>query len=121
MDYQTRNMTAARPMRYDRVELKPGDPFVATSVDAGYLVRTGRANYAAAAPSPVPVAAVVAPPAAPVVTEAPAEPAAPEAPATAAEPMVLGASDLAGTAAEAPAAPARRPYTRRTPAKVEGA
>lgn len=122
MEYQTRNMTAARPMRYDRVELQPGDPFVATMVDARYLIRTGRATFAAADPAPV---VAVAPPA-PLVAAAPvdsavaAEPAAPEAPATAAEPMALGAADLAAPVAETPAATTRRPYTRRTPAKVEG-
>lgn len=123
MEYQTRNMTAARPMRYDRVELQPGDPFVATLVDARYLISTGRATFAAADPAPV---VAVAPPASIVATAPPvdsvvaAEPAAPEAPAVAAEPMALGAADLAAPVAETPAATTRRPYTRRTPAKVEG-
>lgn len=39
-------------MRYARRDLRPGDTFIAPDVDAGYLVRTGRASVAVVAPEP---------------------------------------------------------------------
>lgn len=106
MNYQTRNMTAARPMRYDRVELQPGESFVATPVDARYLIRTGRAKFAATDAASVSAAAtepaIAGNTCRDVEVEVVDQPPADDAPA-------VGATTM------------RRTYTRRTPAKVEGA
>ena len=42
--YATRRLIAAIDMTYDSVALRPGDLFLATDVDAGYLIRHGRAR-----------------------------------------------------------------------------
>jgi hypothetical protein len=41
--YLTRHMQATKPMTYDGLELRPGQRFYATDVDAGYFVKCGRA------------------------------------------------------------------------------
>lgn len=44
MNYMTRQMVALRDMRHDGYELKIGDTFNATPVDAYYLITRGRAR-----------------------------------------------------------------------------
>jgi hypothetical protein len=49
MHYQTRNMIADAAFRYAGRELRPGETFAATPVDAGYLTRHGKAHDAPSA------------------------------------------------------------------------
>jgi hypothetical protein len=60
MEYRTRHLVAARPMRYLGEELEVGSPFEATEVDADYLTRNGRAYEAPPAPPPAPAPPPVA-------------------------------------------------------------
>lgn len=111
MEYQTRNMIAVRPLRYDRVEVAPGELFVASRVDAAYLTRHGKAAYAPAsdvASAPQLVQATTMSDPKPVFVEA--QPAGdPEVAVPEPEP-----------ADPPPAAPAsKRAYVRRTPPKAE--
>lgn len=43
-EYMTRQMVALKPLTYDGIDLKPGDPFMATPDDAGYFIKHGRAE-----------------------------------------------------------------------------
>ena len=106
MEYQTRNMVAMKPLRYDRVELKPGDLFVATSVDAKYLTRHDKAAYA---PAFTPDEVVAATEVAEVTTMTDPEPVFVE---------VDPPHDAMPDADPAPAVPVKRAYTRRTPAST---
>jgi hypothetical protein len=69
MQYQTRRLIAAEPMRHDGRELKPGDEFDASEVDARYLVSQLRAREVQDKVARI----VAAPVAAPVEPEAPAD------------------------------------------------
>lgn len=62
MQYQTRRLIAAEPMRHDGRELKPGDEFDASEVDARYLVSQLRAREVQDKVARVAAAPVAAPP-----------------------------------------------------------
>lgn len=49
MNYQTRMMVARREFTHDGQELKVGEPFYASGVDAAYLHRNGKAEFSDAA------------------------------------------------------------------------
>jgi hypothetical protein len=104
MEYQTRNMVAMKPLRYDRVELKPGDLFVATSVDAKYLTRHDKAAYA---PAFTAEEVATAPEVVDVTTMNDPEPVSVAAAPPPVESMPTG---------EVTTPTVRRTYTRRTPA-----
>jgi len=64
MLYLTRQMVALKPLTYGGQELRPGDVFAATEVDAGYFAKHKRAaNHEAEIQAPMiePVAESVAP------------------------------------------------------------
>lgn len=46
MDYMTRHLVARVAMTHEGRELKPGDDFLASQVDAAYLTSRGRADEA---------------------------------------------------------------------------
>jgi len=50
MYYLTRNMIADKAFRYSGRELRPGESFAATPVDANYLARHRKAHDAASSP-----------------------------------------------------------------------
>ena len=43
-EYMTRQMVALKPLTYDGIDLRPGDPFMATPDDAGYFIKHRRAE-----------------------------------------------------------------------------
>lgn len=108
MFYETRAMVALQELTYFEQPLKPGDPFEATPVDAAYLARCGRAQYAPAAAA-VPAQQVVD---APVVTMTPPPASAPDA---------TPEPEAAPAAAPAPAPTSRRRSTAAAPTPAASA
>jgi hypothetical protein len=108
--YMTRRLVAAQEMTYCEWPLRPGDEFLATPIDADYLLRSKRAKEAPAASvvaAPEPVQQVVEPVAA--AESAIIEPASVEQePAKAVEAVEIQSD----AAADEPARP-RRTYVRR--------
>jgi outer membrane biosynthesis protein TonB len=100
--YETRHLIALLPMRYEGFELKPGDQFSASAVDARYFITRGKARSVEQ----------------PVHVTAPAPAPAPEpAPAPAPEPEPEPASEAESAPEPEPeqeAAPTTRRTTRRT-------
>ena len=96
-EYQTRRMTALRPITHMSAQLQPGDEFYASAVDCGYYVKHGRAQD---------LGALEVQPFNPPAGGEPAQPVAPSAP-------VAG-----GDVAEPAAAPRRRGRPPRAAAPV---
>jgi len=73
MDHNLQQLVALKPFRHDGADLIPGDRFLASSVDAGYLKRCGKAGDppTALAPAPTPTPAPTPAPT-PTPTAAPA-------------------------------------------------
>lgn len=83
-DADSKRLVAAGPLRYARRDMRAGDVFEAPPVDAGYLVRNGRAKAAPALPAVLSSPAVVDnPPATP--EEPPGDPDATATPKASAE------------------------------------
>jgi hypothetical protein len=113
--YRTRHMVAQVEMTYADEFLRPGERFLATPVDAGYLIKCRRACDAQDAPDQTPLAVYAPEEAAVEVVEAAPTEEAQE--FVVRQPVVTDADDAAGVVARTDvemATPARRRGRPRT-------